>query len=89
MEKDYWLRQDISNRILELADEQEQMTRSDFQGRAEIVAQEIIQAVRKGAEKDGANGSTGAAIKVRCGYCDGIFMLDGKPGNYSSLHRCV
>lgn len=38
-------RNNIENKILEFADEQQDLTRSDFQGRATIVAQDIIETV--------------------------------------------
>ena len=46
MDKEFRLRHLVSDMILELADEQQEMTRSDFQGRAEVVARKIIPLVR-------------------------------------------
>lgn len=36
----------IEEKLLSFADEQEEMTRSDFQGRAYVVAREIIKLVK-------------------------------------------
>lgn len=36
----------VADMLLELADEQEMMTRSDFQGRADVVARQIISLIR-------------------------------------------
>jgi len=46
MDKEFRLRHLVSDMILEVADEQQEMTRSDFQGRAEVVARKIITLVR-------------------------------------------
>ena len=46
MDPEFRLQHEISNMILELADEKELLTRSDFQGRAEVVARKIIDRVR-------------------------------------------
>src|ERR1051326_4715227 len=42
MNNEFILRHEITNMLLTLADEQHDLTRSDFQGRAEIVANNII-----------------------------------------------
>jgi hypothetical protein len=46
MDPEFLLRHEISNMILEVAEEKEDLTTSDFQGRAEVVARKIIDRVR-------------------------------------------
>jgi hypothetical protein len=47
MDKEFQLRHEISDMILEIADEKELLTTSDFQGRAVVVARKIIDRVRE------------------------------------------
>ena len=46
MDKDFELRQQISEMLLALANEQHELTTSDFQSRTEVVARRIIELVR-------------------------------------------
>ena len=46
------LRKDVANMILEVTDEQQELTRSDFQGRADVVAHDIIRLVRYAKETE-------------------------------------
>ena len=47
MDKEFRLRHDVSDMILAVADEQQDETRSDLQGRTEIVGRNIIHRVRE------------------------------------------
>jgi hypothetical protein len=47
MDKEFQLRFTVADMILGLADEQHELTRSDFQGRADVVARNIIDLVRR------------------------------------------
>lgn len=51
MDKEFELQFWVANMLLELADEQQELTRSDFQGRAEVVARKIIDLVRRDADR--------------------------------------
>jgi hypothetical protein len=46
MDKDFELREEITEMLLALAAEQQELTTSDFQSRAEVVARRIIALVR-------------------------------------------
>ncbi len=46
MDLEFLLRHEISNMILEIADEKDDLTTSDFQGRADVIARKIIDRVR-------------------------------------------
>lgn len=46
MDKDTALLMGIEDMILRVADEQQEMSRGDFQGRCSVVARDIIKAVR-------------------------------------------
>jgi hypothetical protein len=46
MDKEFLLREQVSDLILTFADEQQDLTRSDFQGRAVVVARQIIELVK-------------------------------------------
>jgi hypothetical protein len=52
MDTEMRLRMDVANMILEVADEQQELTRSDFQGRADVVARDIIRLVRDAKETE-------------------------------------
>jgi hypothetical protein len=46
MDAEMRLQIDVSHMILEVADEQQELTRGDFQARADVVARNIIKLVR-------------------------------------------
>jgi hypothetical protein len=52
MDPEMRLRTQVAEMILEFADEQQDLTRSDFQGRADVMARDIINLVRDGKESD-------------------------------------
>ena len=51
MDPEMRLRMQVADMILEVADEQQELTRSDFQGRADVVAREIVALVRRTKEE--------------------------------------
>jgi hypothetical protein len=52
MEIEMRLRKDVANMILEVADEQQELTRNVFQGRADVEAHDIIRLVRYAKETE-------------------------------------
>jgi hypothetical protein len=58
MTNDFQLRDEVAELLLRFADEQHELTTSDFQARADVVARKIIKAVRAraGQEADDLGG---------------------------------
>lgn len=54
MDKEFLLRHEISEILLALADEKEDLTTSDFQGRADVAARNIIDRVRRTPQQQSA-----------------------------------
>jgi hypothetical protein len=52
MEIEMRLRKDVANMILEVADEQQELTRNIFPGRADVEAHDIIRLVRYAKETE-------------------------------------
>lgn len=64
MNPDMQLLLDIENQLLELADEQQDMDRSDFQGRCSVVARKIILQIEQGVAAKIEKLLEGKAIKL-------------------------